>query len=409
MGLLDLLSQKSVWETFYAYKAGLACSKAFLRDLRVFIDRADYLPVCDAIRQKARFPLPKRAVISKLSSGKKRVVYTYPPAENTVLKLLTYLLLRQYDGVFSGNLFSFRPGKSAKDAVRMLTHVPGIRTMAAYKADVSDYFNSIPVDRLLPKLRAVTEDDPALYDFLSALLTEPQVLDNGCAVTEQKGFMAGTPLSAFFANLFLNDLDRHFASAGVPYARYSDDIILFAGDADTLDRHAAFVREFLSVRGLSLNPEKEQTFSPADGWVFLGFWVRDGGVDLAPASIKKLKQKMRRKTRALQRWQKRKGLDGMAAAKAFIRVFHRKLFENPAEHELTWTRWFFPVLTKADGLHEIDRYAQDCIRVLAGGTHTKARFNVRYADLKRLGYRSLVHEYYVFKKTGEENNAAVSN
>ena len=44
----------------------------------------------------------------------------------------------------------------------------------------------------------------------------------------------------------------------------------------------------------------------------------------------------------------------------------------------------------------IDRYAQDCLRVLMSGQRTKGRFNVRYEDLKKLGYRSLVHEYYAF-------------
>ena len=52
------------------------------------------------------------------------------------------------------------------------------------------------------------------------------------------------------------------------------------------------------------------------------------------------------------------------------------------------------MITRTDRLHEIDIYAQDCIRFLAAGTRTKARFDVRYEDLKRLGYRSLVHEWY---------------
>lgn len=402
MGLLDLLSEKSVWERFYAYKTGLACPKPVARALRAYIDGERYLPVCDAIRRGERFSLPKKAVISKMSSQKKRVVYTYPEPENTVLKLLTYLLLRRYDDQFSDNLFSFRPGRSAKDAVRYLRRQPDIRTLYAYKADVSDYFNSIPVDRLLPMLEDVTRDDPALFFFLRRLLEEPQVLDGGIPVTEQKGIMAGTPLSSFYANLYLRALDRQFAACGIPYARYSDDIILFAKDLPTLEQAAAAVRTALTLQGLSLNPDKESIFAPEDGWIFLGFRYRDGVVDLAPASVKKLKQKMRRKTRALQRWQKRNGLDGEKAARAFIRVFNRKLFENPSAHELTWTRWFFPVLTTAASLGEIDRYAQDCIRVLAGETRTKARFNVRYADLKRMGYRSLVHAYYSSRDAQQE-------
>ena len=228
MSLLDLLSRPEVWEAFYEYKSNLSCPKSFLRDLRSFIDTAAYLPVCEKIAAGGRFPLPKKSVVCKMSSQKKRTVYTYPFAENTVLKLLTWLMLREYDAVFSYNLYSFRPGRTAKDAVLRLKYAPGMRGMYAYKADVSDYFNSIPIDPLLVKLRGTLRDDAALCRFLESLLCEPYVMDNGKPVTEQKGIMAGTPLSAFFANLYLGDLDAVFAERGVLYARYSDDIIVFA-------------------------------------------------------------------------------------------------------------------------------------------------------------------------------------
>ena len=117
-------------------------------------------------------------------------------------------------------------------------------------------------------------------------------------------------------------------------------------------------------------------------------------IDIAPATIRKLKQKMRRKARALQRWCQRNGIDGERAAKAFLRIFNRKLLESPRDSELSWSCWFFSVINTADSLREIDAYAQDCVRYLVSGRRTKARYNVRYEDMKALGYRSLVHEYY---------------
>ena len=397
--LLASLSRPECWEAFYEYKTSLACPKAFATRLRDFIDRRAYEPVCAAIARGAPFPLPRRSVVSKLSTGKKRVVYTYPEPENTVLKLLTWLLLRRYDGAFDDGLWSFRPGRSAKDAVRRLLADPGVRGAWAYKADVSDYFNSLPVDRLLPVLEAVTAEDPALFAFLRRLLAEPRVLADGRETTEAKGIMAGTPLSAFYANLYLADLDRAFAGRGVPYARYSDDVIFFAPDRAAAEGHAAFLREFLAGKGLAPNPKKEALFSPEEGWVFLGFRVLGRRVDIAPATVEKLKGKMRRKTRALMRWRQRSGAEGERAAGAFIRVFNRKLLENAGDRELTWSRWFFPLISTADSLREIDRYAQDCIRCLVSGKRTKGRFNVRYGDLKALGYRSLVHAYYDFRGT----------
>ncbi len=464
MSLISKLSSEKSWDELLSYKKSLAVRGKSLEELaRLAADRS-YIPAVRKISSGEPFPLPRRAVISKMSSQKKRVVYIYPEPENTVLKLLTYLLLRKYDGLFSDGLYSFRPGVTAKDAVRKLRRTPGIASMWSYKVDISNYFNSVPVERFLPVLKAALSDDPELFGFLSGLLSEPRVLEwvdqpetlgeggadedaadasaaAGFAVKgggtggfrvieEQKGIMAGTPLSAFYANLYLMDMDRHFQEAGAPYARYSDDIIVFAKTEEEVRARAGEIRAMLAEKGLAVNPKKETVASPEDGWTFLGFSHKDGVTDIAPATVLKIKGKMRRKARALVRWREKNGLPGEKAAAAFIRVFNRKLLgisgrqeehspegvqeasaaQNAAdpmensldgpitERELTWSLWFFPVINTTASLQEIDSYAQDQLRYIISGKRTKARFNVRYEDLKSLGYRSLVHEYYAFSK-----------
>ena len=404
MSLLDALSQQESWERFYNYKTALACPKLQKKELRAFIDAKAWIPVCEEIRSGSPFPLPRKAVISKLSSQKKRTVYVYPKAENTVLKLLTHLLLRKYDALFSPNLYSFRPGRNAKDAVRTILAIPGIGQKYAYKADIHDYFNSIPVEQLLPDLREVTREDPALFSFLSGLLLEPCVLDRGTPYQERKGIMAGTPLSSFCANLYLRDLDALFEQEGIPYVRYSDDIIVFRDSMEECQGSAERIRAFLAKKGLSMNPDKEQFFAPEDGFIFLGFSYRSGVIDIAPASVLKLKGKMRRKARALMRWQDREQRTPEQAAKAFIRIFNRKLLEETDDSDLSWSRWFFSVINTTESLRVIDHYAQDCLRVLLSGTRTKARYNARYEDLKALGYRSLVHAYYAYRKAEETSS-----
>ena len=398
MSLLDALSREEVWEAFYEYRTSRISSRQEAARLRAYLDRRDYLPACERIAAGDPMPLPRRAVISKLASEKKRVVYIYPEPENTVFKLLTWLLLRTCDDLFCPGLYSFRPGRTAKDAIRWLMSVPGLAGMYGYKADISNYFNSVDLDRFLPLLREALAPDPALCAFLEGLLTEPRVLDRGRPLAERKGIMAGTPQSAFYANLFLRDLDRDFWDRGVIYARYSDDVLLFAPTEAEARAQAARLRTALGEKGLALNPRKEAWFSPETGWTFLGFCCRAGRIDIAPATLDKLKAKMRRKTRALARWRDRGGHSGQQAAAAFIRVFNRKLLEAPADHELSWSHWFFSVITTPDSLRVIDRYAQDCLRTLISGRRTKARYNVRYQDLKALGYRSLVHEYYAHKE-----------
>ena len=398
MSLLNQLSMPQVWERFFQYKMSQEGHQFHEKRLRNFINEQRYLPVVQAITEGKPFPLPRRAVISKMSTEKKRVVYIYPEPENTVLKLLTWLLLRRYDGLFSESLFSFRPRRTAKDAVRRFLRMPGLASMWAYKADIHDYFNSIPVDKILPVLSDALTDDPELCRFLVSLLKEPYVLENGSPIIEQKGIMAGTPLASFYANLYLKDVDELFCSCSIPYARYSDDIILFAPTQTETEEYASRFRQLLSEKGLTMNPSKECFFTPEEGWVFLGFHCRGKTVDIAPVTIKKIKGKMRRKARALRRWADRKGKPGEAAAIAFIRSFNRKLLEGSGEeNELTWSLWFFPVISTVHSLHVIDQYCQDCIRFLISGKHTKARYNVSYEKMKQLGYRCLVHEYYRFK------------
>ena len=394
MSLIDKLFEKSSWERFYEYKSGLKCSKRFKKELRDFIDGGAYLEYHTAAEQLEDLPLPSKAVISKMSSRKKRTVYKYPYGFNMLLKLLTYMTLRKYDHIYSGNLYSFRPGVCAKDAIMTICRTKEIRSMYSYKIDVSDYFNSIPVDKLCGLLDGTITDDERLLAFMKALLCEKKAIYENKTVTEQKGIMAGTPIASFYANLYLKDLDEYFKQKGVLYARYSDDIIVFARTEEEITEYKNVILDHLKEKGLKVNPDKEVFASPEDGFTFLGVEVRNGDIDIAPASVTKLKKKMRRKARALDRWRRREGLDGTKAAAAFIRIFNHKLLEVNEDSDLTWSLWFFPVITTPKSLHEIDLYAQDLLRFLISGTHTKSRFNVRYEDLKALGYRSLVNEYY---------------
>ena len=394
VSLIDKLFEKSSWERFYEYKDRLRCSKRFKKELREFIDSEAYMEYEQQIRTLTDLPLPSKAVISKMSSQKKRTVYKYPYNFNMLLKLLTYLTLRKYDHIYTSSLYSFRPGVCAKDAIMAIFHTKNIRNMYSYKIDVSDYFNSIPVNKMCDALDKTVTDDDKLLSFMKALLQEERVRSGEDIITEQKGIMAGTPIASFYANLYLKELDEHFKELGVLYARYSDDIIVFAHTEDELKVYKNTILEHLKSKGLTVNPDKEVFASPEDGFTFLGVQVKNGDIDIAPASVTKLKQKMRRKRDALKRWQSRSEAEPERAAKAFIRMFNRKLLEPPRGSELSWSRWFFPVINTDRSLRQIDRYAQDCIRYLLTGRHTKARYNIRYEDIKALGYKNVVHEYY---------------
>ena len=121
------------------------------------------------------------------------MVYVFKRDENIRLKLLTHLLVREYDNLFSPNLYSFRVNSGVKKAIRKITTHPNLDSYYSYKIDITNYFNSIDVDRMLCILGAVLASDKELYAFVESLLRNPIAKSGKNYVEEPKGVMAGHP------------------------------------------------------------------------------------------------------------------------------------------------------------------------------------------------------------------------
>lgn len=396
--IISQLADQQPWEDLLAQRLLRGCfTWRGFEEADAFVGDQKYLDVAQRIAQGESLGIPVKKVINKVGTNKKRVVYTFGRDEMRALSLISYLLYR-YDHCFAPNCFAFRRGLRPQDALRSVNRALQHRQMWAYKLDIHDYFNSIPVERLLPMLAEVLADDPQLYCFFEQMLTNPNVFFNGQVIEERHGIMAGTPTAPFLANVYLSTVDHHFHEAGVVYARYSDDIILFAPDREILEEHKATLLKLVNHYGLTVNPAKERIYSPDEPFEFLGFRCHGTEVGISEATIKKMKGKISRRARALMRWRKRKGVDAERAMKSMIAHYNRKFFEDDDPENLTWSRWYFPVINQTDGLKEIDQYLQQQIRFLSTGKHTKANYRVDYETLKRLGYQSLVNEFYRSQK-----------
>ncbi len=397
--VMELASQAEAWREFLYYKQDKQhLSAGEEAKLRRFVDSAAYLPLCRAW-QEGRFPsrCPRKSVVSKAGTGKKRVVYSFEGDEGIFLKFLAFQLYR-YDCFFSDNCYAFRRNCGVRDAMKRLLAHRRIGQGWCLKVDVSNYFNSIDVEILLDKLSFVREDEPALYELFRRILLNRTVLYRGQLIEEAHGAMAGIPVAPFFANIYLGDTDAFFEKEKVPYFRYSDDILLFADSREELERRQEQLYAQLQGLGLSVNPDKVKVAAPGEYWDFLGFGYRGGGLDLSDNTIRKTKGRIRRKAEALRRWQRKKGLTADKAAIGLIHAMNRKFYGSSAdeepEDEFTWSRWFFGSLTTDRGLKEIDAYLQEYIRYAVTGRHYKGNYRIPYEQLKAWGYRSLVHEFW---------------
>ena len=399
MSILYELKNELSWKKFLEQKISKENLSSYEeKDLTSFIEKAEYLPVVEAILNGNSFKLSHLKELNKKNTNKKRTVFVFDREENYVLKHIAFLLNR-YDDVFPDNLYSFRKNIGVKKAISDLIKHPEINQLYSYKVDIHDYFNSVDTKIILTLLETTLKDDKLLYDFISGIITEPSVQFKDEIITHKKGIMAGVPISGFLANLYLKELDLWFEERNIIYARYSDDIIVFAPTAELIEEYERKIKSFLSERKLEINAKKEYRTKPREPWEFLGFCVDSEGIDLSTISLGKIKDKMRRKSHALVRWKKRTGASNERAISAFIRQFNRKFYDNPKHHEVTWCRWYFPTITTSKTLRIIDEYMISCIRYISTGKHTKANYNLRYDEIKKLGFRSLVNAYYHYKKT----------
>ena len=395
--LITQLSRQDVWDEYIAYRLlkGRFTWHEF-READRFVEKEQYLHLVQRMMQGDGLGIPTKKIVNKMGTGKKRVVYSFAPEAMKVLKVIAFRLY-DYDHFFVPNCYAFRRGKKVHDAVLQINRAVANQKMWAYKLDIHDYFNSISIDILLPMLKEMMADDPPLFRFFEKMLTDKRVVYNGETILESHGVMAGTPTSPFLANVYLKDIDKHFHDAGVVYARYSDDIILFAPDLKTLEGYKCQMADYLQQYRLEVNPDKEMIYSPDEAYEFLGFKCHGHQIDISEAAKKKMKGKIKRAAKSLLRWRNTKHIAPEKAMKGLINLFNRKFFESDDPETLTWSRWFFPVINQTDGLKEIDHYLQQNIRYLATGKHSKANYRTDYAQLKQLGYRSLVNEYYACK------------
>lgn len=395
MSLIESLLNDELWEAFLEHKKASVLSPKLIKRYEEYINSKRYKDIAILLnKQEYTFSIPKKMLINKIKKNKKRIVYSYNKDETYILKMLVFLLYK-YDYLFAPNLYSFRQKSGAKKAIFELIK-NNIREKYAYKVDIRNYFNSIPVSELMVPLKEDLADEK-LYELFYNLLTNKNVLSGANLIEEEKGIMAGVPISSFLANYYLKDLDFYFYDKKITYCRYADDIIVFDKE-ENIDKHRQYIINYLKEKGLEVNTEKEFFYNPGDEVEFLGFSYKNGIIDLGSNSIKKIKGKIRRKAKALRRWMIKKDAPPEAALKAMNKIFNKK-FYGKEEDDLSWKYWFFPTINTDKSLKIVDNYMQDWQRYIVTEKHNKKNYKkAPYSLLKKCNYKSLVNEYYKSRK-----------
>lgn len=403
---LELISDPEFWIQYIEHKKASFPDNPRIPRYEKLLKKKSFIELMSQICEgKYVFSIPEKKLVSKTKVGKKRTVYSFGEQEMMALRIIAYSLYH-YDPYLSDCLYSFRSSHIVKEAILRIRYTSVKKRCYGLKIDIHNYFNSIPVDRFLPMLKNVLQDDP-VYSLIEGILCQRQVLFRDEVIEENKGVMAGIPLSPFCANLYLSDMDKFFETQNCTYLRYADDILILSDSSETIVDLKCMLEKWIRDKELKLNPKKVKMFNPGDPIEFLGFSISDGDIDISDISVYKLKRRIRRSARAIRRWMLKNNAPLEGTLKALIRRYNRK-FYGYEESEISWGRWFFPIITTDRSLHEIDLYFQDWLRFVGTGRHTKKNYDtVPYEIMKRCGYVPLVSEYH--RRKDNINNQKVES
>lgn len=241
----------------------------------------------------------KRVWIPKAGKKELRPLGIPTVRDRVVQTALRSVLEPIFERKFHARSYGFRPGRGCKDALRRVDQLLQQGYTWAVDADLKSYFDTIPHEQLLERVRAEVADGRVLA-LLQAFLTQG-VLEGMETWTPEAGSPQGAVVSPLLSNIYLNPLDHAMAASGYEMVRYADDFVVLCRSADEAHKALEAVRTWTVEAGLVLHPDKTRIVDATQegGFDFLGYHFERGRKWPRAKSLVKLKDTLRVTTRRL--------------------------------------------------------------------------------------------------------------
>jgi RNA-directed DNA polymerase len=240
----------------------------------------------------------KRVWIPKPGSNEKRPLGVPTLRDRIVQGALLHVIEPIFERDFAPQSYGFRPGKGCKDALRRVDELLKGGSHWVVDADLKAYFDTIPQERLMNRIREKIADGRVLK--LLEQMLQAGVMDSakGWQPTEQ-GTPQGAVISPLLSNIYLDGLDWQMAKGGFEMVRYADDFIVLCNSQEQAQEALEQIRSWVDDNGLTLHPIKTRLVdgSQSGGFDFLGYHFERGMKWPRKKSMSKLKDTIREKTR----------------------------------------------------------------------------------------------------------------
>ena len=271
--------------------------EAFMDDIE-----ANVAKLSEALRSGTYEPHAiRRTYIPKPGSTEQRPLGIPTVRDRTVQGAVRQVIEPIFEKEFAQHSYGFRPGKGCKDGLRRVDELLKAGYVYVMDADLKSYFDTIPHERLMSRLRERIADQRVLALIESFL--KAGIMDGLKEWEPEAGAPQGAVLSPLLSNIYLNPLDHQMAAQGFEMVRYADDFVILCRSQTEAEQALALVSQWCEAEGLTLHPTKTRIVDVrAEGFDFLGYHfetTRTGKLARWPRkkSMQKLKDTIRAKTK----------------------------------------------------------------------------------------------------------------
>lgn len=214
--------------------------------------------------------------------------------DRLIQQALHQVLSPLFEPHFSESSYGFRPQRSAHQAVLKARQYVRAGRRWVVDIDLEKFFDRVNHDILMSRLARRIKDKQVLR--LIRRYLQAGMMSNGLTTVRREGTPQGGPLSPLLSNILLDELDKELERRGHKFCRYADDCNVYVQSRSAGERVLKSLTSFLERRlRLKVNAEKSAVARP---WArkFLGYsctWHRAARLKVAPASVQRLKEKLR--------------------------------------------------------------------------------------------------------------------
>lgn len=230
-------------------------------------------------------------------NGGVRVLSIYQIPDSAVSDRFYHNLLQKNKHRFSSFSYAYRNDRNVHFAIQDIANeLKNTTRIFVAEFDFSNFFGSIDHQYIYTQLK---ENSFLLSDL------ELKVINAFLSSPSKKGIPLGTSISLFLANLSCWKLDRQFEDAGIRFARYADDTIIWSKDYTKISQAYDIISSFSKETGIELNYKKSEGISllqkqglqsefhnSKEFIEFLGYRISSENIGIKNSSVKKIKKQI---------------------------------------------------------------------------------------------------------------------